>query len=48
MEKENCSSRPVDGVYIYGLFLEGAMWKRRSIVDLPPGQMYMQMPVIYF
>ena len=26
--------KPVDGVFIYGLFLEGAQWKKKCLADL--------------
>lgn len=35
-------SRPLDGVYIHGMFLEGALWNRKakSLTDPKPGEMY--------
>jgi len=39
IDKDQCTSKPLDGVYIYGLFLEGAQWdrKKKTIVDSAPG-----------
>ena len=38
-----------DGVYIYGLFLEGASWdkQKKSVVDAQAGEKTCIMPVIY-
>jgi len=35
IEREKIALKPTDGVYIYGLFLEGANWdkKRRTLAD---------------
>ena len=43
------SSRPENGVYIRGLFLEGARWdpSRRSLNDSLPKQLYTELPVIH-
>ena len=39
-----------DGVYVSGLFLEGASWdkKRRLVVDQQPNDLYYAMPLIAF
>lgn len=39
-----------EGVYIYGLFMDGARWDRNDsmIDDQFPGEMYCPMPVILF
>lgn len=34
VEKDQCNVKPVDGVFIYGLYLEGAQWKKKSLADL--------------
>ena len=41
---------PLDGVYVYGLFLEGAKWdrKKKSMAEQSPGELYWKMPVIWF
>jgi dynein heavy chain len=41
---------PDDGVYIYGLYLEGARFdfEANVIVDSRPGRMYELLPVIHF
>ncbi|KAL4487471.1 hypothetical protein ABPG72_006991 [Tetrahymena utriculariae] len=49
-DKEQCTTKPTDGVNIYGLYLEGAQWDRRrkSILDAAPNQTSCYMPVILF
>lgn len=49
-DEKGLSSKPLDGVYIYGIYLEGATWdkKKKSLVDQLPGEMYTLMPLIYF
>ena len=41
---------PQDGVYIYGLFMDGACWDRENLIiaDQAPGEMYNMMPIIWF
>ena len=41
---------PEDGVYIYGLYMDGARWDRESavIADQHPSEMYNKMPLIWF
>eukprot|EP00331_Platyophrya_macrostoma_P004147 CAMPEP_0176418942 /NCGR_PEP_ID=MMETSP0127-20121128/7766_1 /TAXON_ID=938130 /ORGANISM="Platyophrya macrostoma, Strain WH" /LENGTH=303 /DNA_ID=CAMNT_0017799353 /DNA_START=1 /DNA_END=912 /DNA_ORIENTATION=+ len=48
--QENINNRPMDGVYVYGMYLEGASWdrKKRMLTDQIPGEMHCYMPVIYF
>lgn len=50
MDKETCLAKPSDGVYIYGLFLEGAQWdrKKKSVLDAFPNQTSCSMPIIHF
>ncbi|KAK4873406.1 hypothetical protein RN001_015435 [Aquatica leii] len=47
--KEDIKEGPGEGVYIYGLFLEGASLDRRSgkLIESKPKVLYEQMPVIY-
>uniref|UniRef100_A0A8D2M6S3 AAA+ ATPase domain-containing protein n=1 Tax=Zonotrichia albicollis TaxID=44394 RepID=A0A8D2M6S3_ZONAL len=49
LTKEEIISPPSEGVYIYGLFLEGAGWdKRRSIlVESSPKILFVQLPVLH-
>ncbi|NXF16037.1 DYH8 protein, partial [Rhodinocichla rosea] len=49
LTKEEILSPPSEGVYIYGLFLEGAGWdKRRSIlVESSPKILFVQLPVLH-
>ena len=48
--KEEVESAAYDGVYVYGLFLEGARWDmdEKLILEQQPGELYCQMPVIHF
>ncbi|EGR30998.1 hypothetical protein IMG5_119660 [Ichthyophthirius multifiliis] len=50
IEKEVCTIKPTDGVYIYGLFLEGASWDRqkRTLIDVKSGEKTCIMPIIHF
>lgn len=47
--KEDIKEGPAEGVYIHGLFLEGASLDRRSgkLIESKPKVLYEQMPVIY-
>ena len=49
INKEDVNHGPMEGVYIYGLFLEGAGWDRRNskLVEPTPKVLYTQMPVIW-
>jgi len=49
-KQEEIKSPPKDGVYIYGLFLEGARWdyKDKCLTDQLAGAMYVPLPVIHF
>ena len=40
---------PPEGVYVYGLFIEGAAWERRSgrLIEARPKILYEPMPVIH-
>lgn len=53
MPEENPSEveeSPEDGVYIYGLYMDGARWDRDSqvVADQFPSEMYNKMPLIWF
>lgn len=46
--KDDVTQPPAEGVYVYGLHLEGAGWDRRSckLVDSKPKVLFEMMPVI--
>lgn len=50
MEPEEITEHPEDGVFIHGLFMEGARWDINEgvIEDSLPAEMYYKMPVIWF
>ncbi len=47
---EEISEKPDDGVYIYGLYMDGARWDRNNhaIEEQYPSRMFDSMPVIWF
>ena len=49
-EKEELTKGPYDGVFVYGLYMDGARWERddRLVEDQHPGELYCKMPVIHF
>src|SRR4051812_17139718 len=50
MEKpDEIRERPKDGVYIRGLFLEGARWdeNQECLVDSRPKELFTQFPVVW-
>ncbi|XP_038567842.1 dynein heavy chain 5, axonemal [Micropterus salmoides] len=46
--KDDVTQPPAEGVYVYGLYLEGAGWDRRSckLIDSKPKVLFEMMPVI--
>jgi dynein heavy chain len=48
--KDDIAEGPADGVYVFGLFLEGARWdpERWLLAESLPGQMYSSLPVVHF
>lgn len=47
--KEDVSAPPSEGVYIHGLFIEGAAWDRKNVrlTESAPKVIYQPMPVIH-
>jgi dynein heavy chain len=48
-EVETLREDPKEGVYIYGLFLDGCAWsaKENKLVDSEPKKLYAPLPVLY-
>uniref|UniRef100_A0AAQ5ZR96 AAA+ ATPase domain-containing protein n=1 Tax=Amphiprion ocellaris TaxID=80972 RepID=A0AAQ5ZR96_AMPOC len=46
--KDDINQPPTEGVYVYGLYLEGAGWERRNckLIDSKPKVLFEMMPVI--
>ncbi|CAM9775317.1 unnamed protein product [Chrysoparadoxa australica] len=42
-------SKPEDGIFVYGLFLEGAQWdgERKTLVDPRPKELFSSMPLMH-
>eukprot|EP01041_Mallomonas_annulata_P000832 gene832-1621_t len=49
-ELEQLRTKPEDGSYIYGLFLEGARWSKpeKSLIDPKAKELFSSMPVLHF
>eukprot|EP00744_Colponema_vietnamica_P002637 GILI01004106.1.p1 GENE.GILI01004106.1~~GILI01004106.1.p1 ORF type:complete len:1989 (+),score=654.53 GILI01004106.1:157-5967(+) len=49
LEREEVRTRPEDGVYIYGLFLEGAGWDKKNsrLVESAPKVLNAPLPVVH-
>ncbi|XP_046353935.2 dynein axonemal heavy chain 5-like isoform X1 [Haliotis rufescens] len=47
--KEDISTPPSEGVYVYGLFLDGAGWDRRNarLIEPTPKVLYTPLPVVH-
>ncbi|XP_010893351.3 dynein heavy chain 8, axonemal [Esox lucius] len=47
--KEEITASPTEGVYVYGLFLDGAGWNRRNcrLVEATPKVLFTPLPVIH-
>ena len=50
MPREDYTNRPKDGVYIRGLFLEGARWdkKEKQLAESLPKVLFSLAPIIWF
>lgn len=48
-EKEKIKNPPKEGVYIYGLFLDGASWSKHesSLVESIPKVLYSPLPILF-
>ena len=44
---EDVKSKPHDGCYIRGLFLEGARWENKELSESKPKELYTEMPIIW-
>ena len=49
MMREDVTSGPSEGVYIYGLYLDGAGWDRRNmkLIEASPKVLYCPLPVAH-
>merc|ERR1712224_490620 len=49
-DRKNITEPPEDGVYIYGLFMDGARWdpETKSVADSKLGELYDRLPLIHF
>jgi len=49
-QPEEIVHAPEDGIYVYGLFIEGARWSEEESVleEQNPGEMTFPMPIIHF
>ena len=47
--KEDVTSSPQEGVYVYGLFLDGAGWDRRNcrLTEAQPKVLFTPLPVVH-
>ncbi|XP_009878765.1 PREDICTED: dynein heavy chain 8, axonemal [Charadrius vociferus] len=47
--KEEITAPPSEGVYVYGLYLEGAGWDRRNskLIESTPKILFLQLPVVH-
>ena len=48
-ERDDVKAGPAEGIYIYGLFLDGARWDKQKncLVDSEPKVLYAPLPVLH-
>jgi dynein heavy chain len=49
LKPEDITQKPADGIYVYGIYLEGASWnnEKHCITDPKPKELYSEMPLIW-
>ncbi len=49
LSKEDITAAPEEGVYVYGLFMDGAGWDKKNsrLVDPTPKVLFIQIPVVH-
>ena len=49
MMKDDVTAAPAEGVYVYGLYLDGASWDRKNcrLIEPTPKVLFVQVPVVY-
>ena len=50
IEPQDVTEKPVDGVFCFGLYIEGARWNKTThmLDDSKPKQLYVELPLIWF
>jgi dynein heavy chain len=49
-DPEQVTSPPVDGIFVHGLYIDGARWDTKGgcLVESEPGEMVAPLPVVHF
>ena len=49
MMKDDVTSAPAEGVYVYGLYLDGAGWDKKAgkLIEPTPKVLFVQVPVVH-